>query len=311
MRTCGDTRLKYWMLTLAVSLGWLSILSAEDNGLNAKQKYRSVAAMVDRLRALNQPLPAIQPGDWLKNHPEKKQTFRDYVESKPVTLEMTRNRLYIQPMGELSESEEKAVALAAEFLGIYFQCSTRVLPAISLTSIPSQYQRTLGGTQAKQIQTDYLLREKLVPILPADAVAILGLTNQDLWPGEGYNFVFGQAIYRERVGVWSLHRLTLANDSEATDPILLKRLLKVASHETGHMFSMPHCVLARCNMQGSNSLQESDRQPLYLCCDCEGKMTFATNANAKIRLDELLEFCKKHGLQDEAEHYEKAVRVLR
>ncbi len=36
---------------------------------------------------------------------------------------------------------------------------------------------------------------------------MLALTTSDLWPGEGWNFVFGQASLSERVGVWSLHRL--------------------------------------------------------------------------------------------------------
>ncbi len=238
MRARAFTRSQNLSLILATCLGSGPILFAQDNDSNQKQRYRSTANIVDRLREFDRPLPEVQPGDWLNNNAEKKQTFRDYVESRPVTSGVPRNRLYIQPIGELSESDEKAVAIAAEFLEIYFQCSTRILPTMELSNVPAQYQRTSDATQTKQFRTDYLLREKLLPILPADAVAILGLTNQDLWPGEGYNFVFGQAMYRERVGVWSLYRLSPANNADTTDPVLLKRLLKVASHETGHIFSM-------------------------------------------------------------------------
>ena len=40
---------------------------------------------------------------------------------------------------------------------------------------------------------------------PGDA-AVLGITALDLWPGPGWNFVFGQVSLRERVGVWSMAR---------------------------------------------------------------------------------------------------------
>jgi predicted Zn-dependent protease len=41
---------------------------------------------------------------------------------------------------------------------------------------------------------------------PGDAYAILGLTNQDLYPGPKWNFVFGWASYTEGVGCFSFCR---------------------------------------------------------------------------------------------------------
>ena len=35
---------------------------------------------------------------------------------------------------------------------------------------------------------------------------MLAITAFDLWPGPGWNFVFGQASLTERVGVWSMAR---------------------------------------------------------------------------------------------------------
>ena len=40
-----------------------------------------------------------------------------------------------------------------------------------------------------QIQTGYVLREVLAPRRPPDALALLGLTAVDLFPGPGWNFV--------------------------------------------------------------------------------------------------------------------------
>lgn len=35
---------------------------------------------------------------------------------------------------------------------------------------------------------------------------MIAFTNADLWPGEGWNYVFGQASLADHVGVWSIHR---------------------------------------------------------------------------------------------------------
>jgi archaemetzincin len=56
------------------------------------------------------------------------------------------------------------------------------------------------------VLTGYILHEILEPERPADALAYLALTATDLWPGRGWNFVFGEANLRERVGVWSIYR---------------------------------------------------------------------------------------------------------
>ncbi len=42
----------------------------------------------------------------------------------------------------------------------------------------------------------------------ADAAALIAFTNYDLYPGETWHFVFGQATFSERVGVYSLYRLS-------------------------------------------------------------------------------------------------------
>jgi len=42
--------------------------------------------------------------------------------------------------------------------------------------------------------------------LPEDAFALLGVTMMDLYPDPNWNFVFGQASLRDRVGVYSFTR---------------------------------------------------------------------------------------------------------
>ena len=47
---------------------------------------------------------------------------------------------------------------------------------------------------------------------PPDAYAMIGLTNEDLYPGESYNFCFGWAKYNDGVGAFSLRRYDPAFD---------------------------------------------------------------------------------------------------
>ena len=82
--------------------------------------------------------------------------------------------------------------------------------------------------------TGYILHEILEPERPADALAYLALTASDLWPGQGWNFVFGEANLRQRTGVWSIYR----NGDPGQDLTLyLRRTLGTASHELGHVLS--------------------------------------------------------------------------
>jgi archaemetzincin len=155
-----------------------------------------------------------------------------------------------------------------------------------------------------------VLDKVLRPRLPADACVYIALTTSDLWPGEGWNFVFGQASLSERVGVWSIAR---NGDPHGNDPefrLCLLRTLKTASHETGHMFSMQHCTLYECNMCGSNHREEADRRPLWLCPHCLAKLCHATGADPIRRFKDLAAFSKRAGLKTEQEFYEKSLAVL-
>ena len=176
--------------------------------------------------------------------------------------------------------------------------------------IPDSAQRTHPTWGVHQLLTSHILDEVLAPELPADAFATIAFTKSDLWPGEGWNFVFGYAALRERVGVWSLARFGDPEESDEAYKKCLLRTIKVATHETGHMFSIQHCIKYRCNMQGSNSLEESDTQPLFLCPECHAKILFASGCQPTERYKQLIEFCKQHELEDQKEYFERALALL-
>jgi archaemetzincin len=264
-----------------------------------------------KLLPLHTQLGKPQPGDWLDRHPELGQSYQQYLSSHPVRADRRRRVIYVQPLGNFSPAEKKIVEESTEFLGLYFQLPVKTSKRLSLDLIPRTARRKPGGRRAEQILSTYVLDEVLKPRLPKDAVALIAFTTADLWPGEGWNYVFGQASLADRVGVWSIHRYgDPAGGDDAFRQCLL-RTLKTASHETGHMFSIPHCTLFECNMCGSNHLAESDRRPLELCPSCIAKLCYATAADPAKRFEELIAFYKAHGLKTEAEFCEKSLAALK
>src|SRR5262249_60987573 len=93
------------------------------------------------------------------------------------------------------------------------------------------------GRAAQPPLSTSLLREILEPDVPEDALGYLALTARDLWPGKGWNFVFGQANLRRRVGVWSIHRNGWPGQGEAEFRLCLRRTPETAAHEAGHVLT--------------------------------------------------------------------------
>ncbi len=264
-----------------------------------------------RLTPLHTPLAAPKPGEWLSQHPEPGQTFAEYKKSKPVRPDARRSVLYIQPIGEFSETQRKILNRTAEYMHFYFGLPVEKLKPLSLDVIPPNARRVHPSWGMDQILSTYVLDQVLIPRVPRDAVAVLALTTSDLWPGEGWNFVFGQAALQARVGVWSLYRNGDPEAGEDAYRLCLRRTLKTATHETGHMFSMLHCTAYECNMCGSNHRAESDRHPLWLCPVCLAKLTWATKVEPIARYQRLAAFCKENGLTEEAEFFQKSIAAMR
>jgi len=265
---------------------------------------------LDSLRKLFTELGEPQPGDWLDAHDEPGQTYREYRASSPVTARDDRRAIYIQPLGSFTGAQLAIVDATADFLRRYFQLPVKVMEPWSDSIVPAKARRRHPEWGVEQILTEYVLDELLVPSVPKDAAACLALTATDLWPGGGWNFVFGQAAIDDRVGVWSIHRNGEPDEGEDAFRLCLLRTIKTASHETGHMFSMLHCTAYGCNMGGSNSMEESDRGPLACCPECLAKLWWATNGDLLTRYRELIEFCTRHNLSAERMFYQKCLDAL-
>lgn len=244
-----------------------------------------------------------QPGDWLEEHVELGQTFLQYVGSRPTTATPERNKIYIVPLGEFTDFHRRVIQCVAEFMAAFYGLPVVVQDTVGLDKVKYEATRCRPDIGDQQILSTYLLH-KLREHLPADAATYLCLTSSDLWPGKDWNFVFGQADLRARVGVWSLFRFG------GKFRTCLKRTLATAVHETGHMFSMQHCTAYNCGMCGCNSLPESDRRPIHFCPQCTAKVAWATGVDLLARARNLRCLCEQWGLQEEAEYYAQSAELL-
>jgi archaemetzincin len=258
------------------------------------------------------------PGQWRAVHPDDiAMSFEDYVESGPVRADAERTTLAFLPVGGFGAEERAALDAAAEFTSIWFGMPIRVLPGEPLTDDEDQFRvrDDMTGRAGRQYRTGWFLNTLLPDRRPEDGVVLLGVTMADIYPGASWNYVFGEADLRRRVGVYSLARYFpefwgLARTPESLRLALL-RTLKVVVHETGHTFGLEHCVEWECAMNGSNSLAETDGQPLHLCPASLRKLAWNRGLDVRERHRRLAEFLDARGLVDEAKWYRATAAAAR
>ena len=227
-----------------------------------------------------------EPGDWLHHFPEPGQTEAQYQADCANRKSETRWVFYIQPLGDAAEKHPVLLSRMRDYAEAFFGIPAKLLPAIPMfeeTWVPERSQYNSTRTIAR-----------LSARVPADALVYAGFTTEDLY-SQGLNFVFGEGSLANRCGVYSLHRYGTPDPAH-----FLRRVLKLMSHEAGHILSIEHCVHYQCVMQGANSLREDDRHPAHLCPVDLGKLVWNTGVDPTSRYRRLLEFYRNAGLEPEA-----------
>jgi len=250
-----------------------------------------------------EPIPIPESGDWLAVHPEPGQTFDDFQRSKPNKPEGARQKIYLFPLGKFPRDRSPSLEMLRGYGAAFFCLEIKLFPPLEICPSAFTTRRNPFSGNLQILTTDVLsfLRERL----PSDAFCLLAVTMEDLYPHPSWNFVFGQASLRERVGVFSFARYDPSfygerwkeNDRE----VLLRRSCKVLAHEIAHMFSLPHCIFFRCLLNGSNHLQESDSRPLHLCPVCLRKLQFSIGFDVVGRYRKLLDFYRQAGFTREGQ----------
>lgn len=259
----------------------------------------------------NNDIPLSQPveGEWLFSYKEKGQNFEQYEKSRHIVPTKESSIIYIRPIGNFNSLQKKQIELTREYLEIYFQLKAKTLETVSNDIIPESARR-IGFENNEQFLAGYLLDSVLKNEKPSKRIALMGLTEVDLFPKPEWNYVFGLASYRDKVGVSSIYRLQDGKLTSQNFNLCLSRLLKVSSHEIGHMFGLHHCINANCIMNGTNSLNETDKNLIRLCSVCQKKLNSCIKYDNKKRLSELEKYFRRNGLIGEYQLMKNDVRAI-
>ncbi len=257
---------------------------------------KALKAVEPFFRLMNKP----KPDEWLANFKEDGQTFEQYINENPILPTADRKTLYIQPLGKFDKNQLKIIEITAEYLRVFFNMPIKLLKEKTFAKpLASKNFRTDKFSKNIQIRTGFILDEVLPSDLPLDAAALIAFTNEDLYPEDNLRYVFGQADFKNRVGIWSLFRLQKFADFEQFPT----RTLKIAVHETGHLFSFKHCTKYECVMSGTNHLAETSKRPIDACPECMAKICWMTGYQPQNRYENLAEFSKKNNLKKEFDEF--------
>lgn len=245
-------------------------------------------------------------GDWMFFNKEKGQSFEQFINSKHLVPTKEENIIYLQPIGKFNSSQNRQVELVREYLQLFFQLETKVLDSLSNDIIPNKARR-MGDMGQEQFLAGYILRDVLKKEKHDKGIALMAITEKDLYPKPEWSYVFGLASYTDRIAVSSLYRM----QKEADFNLGLERFLKICSHEIGHMFGLHHCVTASCVMNGTNSMIETDRHTLRLCSNCQRKLHFGIKYDNKKRLTELEKYFERNNLIVAKQLMEKDLKSIK
>jgi archaemetzincin len=245
-------------------------------------------------------LPEPGSHDWLGMHDEEGQTFHAFRELCAPADSMT-GPICVQPIDDVLVHGGACIEHLIDFAGAFFVREIEVLPALVLPSRSIRSRLDLETGQVQFFAGDILM--ELAARRRPGALCSLGLTAHDIYPDVFVRFAFGEASPIHRVALCSMARYRPPFREESAGPmpgLMFRRCLRVLCHEVCHMLGMSHCVYARCLMNGSVDVPESDRRPLHLCPVDLRKLQWALGFNVVERYRRLLQFWRGMGDDPEA-----------
>jgi archaemetzincin len=257
-------------------------------------------------------IPEPRPSDWLAENFEPGQRYSDFLQERMRVPGKEKNRIYIQPIGFFDPVDNLPLELLKTCAQTYFTLGVTLLQPLPIGAgkVRIRYNPFSGIPQMRS--TD--LMDMLVSIMPDDAFCMIGITMDDLYPDESWNFVFGEASSADGVGIFSFARYDPRFYGEpwtgSSPSLLLKRACKVLVHETSHMFSLSHCIYFHCIMNGTNHIEESDKRPLYFCPVCLRKLQSSTGFEIVNWYQRLLEFFRSCMFVEESDWVRKMLDCI-
>ncbi len=248
----------------------------------------------NQIRSYFEPYGKPKDFTWQYLHPEEtNQSLDQYIGENPSSITKDRNKIYMLPMGNFSSAELNVINETSAYIEAFFGLEVAQLPTIKMPEVPGDMKRIRSNEI--QYNASYFIDQYLNTKQYKDAAVLIALTCYDLYPQDSWSYVFGLASLQKRVGIWSINRFGDPSLDSCSYKLCLNRTQKVATHEIGHMFSIQHCVVFPCVMNGSNCMPETDNHPSVLCPDCLAKLSWNLDMAPNEHLKRALNFWKQKG----------------
>ncbi|MEN9361749.1 MAG: hypothetical protein RL095_3284 [Verrucomicrobiota bacterium] len=265
----------------------------------------------EKMKPLFIPKKAAVAGEWLATQPEPGQGLAQFQASwRQQVRDRSVGFVDVVLIGDFTPSQKTALAAACRHIEACFGVKTRQAASLPDHEVKDAGRRKNPYQGQLQYHTDWLHTQLLKPRLKKDSICLLGFTATDLFPKPEWNFVFGIAYPADRIGLWSIARNGKADGTPEESRVFLRRTISTATHETGHLFGMAHCLAYECLMNGANHRAESDSKALVFCPCCSAKMDWLWKLKAAESLQAQLKICQEIGLAEESAILQAELKLL-
>jgi hypothetical protein len=117
-QTCKIIRVDLCLSVVPFFLALVFVVMAQSAVASDSSSELMLPAQFRKLLPLHTALEKPRPGDWLAEHAELGQTFRQYLRGNPIKAEGKRRKIYIQPLGSFTGTQQKVLDHTAEFMGL-------------------------------------------------------------------------------------------------------------------------------------------------------------------------------------------------
>lgn len=266
-------------------------------------------------------LGVLEPLHTRKTLKRYDRSLLSYIQSEPNKPDSIHSTIYLLPFGNMTPGVEKIVKDEIEYLEAFFQLPVKILDRVTYEQIHdldkiqtrmvpdddfrryADFKKGDIGPLREQIQAASFIEEYLVKNKPADAVAVLGITEHDIY-NPRYNYLFGSSTLKEKVGVVSFFRLIDYGDRTKHN------IRKVVSKQIANMFSIKNVKDYECLLNFHNSLPQLESGEFRMSPKALEKLKYSIGFDYNTRFTALEQFWKEEGSRFMSAYYQQCVRML-
>jgi archaemetzincin len=240
-----------------------------------------------------------------------------YINSNPNKPTKTKNIIYIQPFGNINKNVDKMIKEEIKYLETFFQLKVKILPHISFDTIKnrntvktrmvqeySYYSKMKGGSTnlQEQIEGNSFIENFIVHNKPKDAVAIIGITEHDLYL-PSLNFIYGISNLKNGAGLVSTFRIV-----DYTSEVAKDNYRKAVSKQIVNIFSIPNVKDYKCVNNFHNNIEELYLGEFELSPKAQEKLKYTIGYDYKKRWAELKKIWEKEGNKKMSDYYTNCLK---